>query len=422
MDLLIKSAKIVDPLSKHHGKKMDVLIENGILTSIKPQIPEQKCKTFKCPGLHLSPGWFDMHANFRDPGMEYQETLETGTESAMQGGFTGVALYPATHPPIDNKAGIDYIQSKTKKFLVDVFPFGTVSKGGSGKELSEMFDMHQAGALAFTDDKKSIQNANLLKIALQYAMGFNGLIINFPNDRTISRNGVVNEGKEGAETGLRGIPALAEELMVSRDLFLAGYCNSKIHISTISCGKSVDLIERAKKSGLAVSTEIASHQIFLDDTYIKIFDSNYKVLPPLRNADEIKALIKGIKNGVIDVICSDHSPEDEETKRKEFDDAAFGIIGLETCFAIANTVLRKIIPLEKIIEKICHNPRKILGLEIPEIIEGKKANFTLFNPDTEWIFSKNHIFSKSKNTPFEGVKLTGKALGVFNNGQWRECK
>lgn len=421
MTLLIKSAKIIDPGSPYNGKTMDILVENGKISSIKNSIPEKKGKTFKSNDTHISPGWFDMHANFRDPGLEHQENLETGAEAAAYGGFTGVALMPSTHPPLDSKAGIEHIKSKTKNFLVDIFAVGTVSKGLKGKEISEMYDMHKAGAIAFSDDKMPVQDANLLKTALLYAKGFNGLVINFPNDKNITRSGVMNEGNSSTALGLKGMPSLAEELMVARDLFLAEYCDTKIHFGTVSTSKTVELLRKAKKSGLNISAEVASHNLSLDDSYLKNFDSNYKVMPPLRGKEDINTLLKGLKDGTIDVICSDHSPEDEETKRREFDDAAFGMIGLETCFAVAYTALRKILTLQEIISKISINPRKILGLKIPLIKEGEDANFTLFNPNAEWTFTRNHIHSKSKNSPFLGTKFIGKALGVYNKGMWREC-
>lgn len=420
-NLLIKSVKIIDPGSPYQGKTMDLLIENGLISAIKKTISGKKIKSYTAPNLHASPGWFDMHANFREPGMEHQETLETGAAAAAHGGFTGVLLMPSTLPPMDSKAGIDFIRNKSKKFIVDVFPSGTISKGLKGKELSEMYDMHCAGALAFTEDKKSVQDAYLLKVALLYARGFNGLIINFPNDKNIARNGVVNEGVTSTELGLKGIPALAEELMVTRDLFIAEYCHAAIHFATLSTAKSVDMIRKAKRNGLRVTAEVASHNLLADETNLKGFDSNYKLLPPLRPKSDIKALRRGLKDGSIDVICSDHSPEDEETKRREFDDAAFGIIGLETCFAIANTALKNVLSTTEIIKKISINPRKILGLPVPKIKEGEPANITFFNPSIEWTFTQKNIFSRSKNSPFTGTKFTGKALAVYNKGQWVEC-
>lgn len=421
MTLLIRSAKIIDSGSPFDGKTMDIFIENGRISSISKKITKTGSKTFEAKNLHVSPGWFDMHSNFRDPGMEHQENLESGTEAAASGGFTGVALMPSTHPVIDSKSGIDYIKNKTRNSIVNVFPLGTISKGMQGKELSEMFDMHLAGAIAFTDDKKSVHDPYLLKIALLYAKGFKGLIINFPNDKNIARKGVMNEGVKSTELGLPGIPSLAEEIMVARDLFLAEYCDARIHFSTISASKTVELIRKAKRQGIQVSSEVAAHHLLLDDSVLNGFETGYKVLPPLKTKKEIKVLTQGLKDGTIDVICSDHSPADEETKRLEFPDAAFGAIGLETCFAAANTALRKEIPLKDIIKKISSNPRKILGLKNPLIDEGAEANITLFDPDLEWVFSQNHIRSKSKNTPFLGSKFVGKPLAVFNNGKMRLC-
>ena len=423
MNLLIKSAKIIDPNSPHNGKKVDILIEEGIIVKMKEGITEKNNTTvFEAENLHVSPGWFDMHVNFRDPGFEYKEDLASGTKAAAYGGFTGVACMPSTLPPIHTKSEVEYIKNKTTHSIVDVYPIGALSYNLDGKDLSEMYDMHLSGAVAFSDDKKSIANPGLLCRALLYSKNFNGLIISFADDKDISLDGKMNEGIVSTSIGLKGMPSLAEEIMIARDIFLAEYTESKIHFSTVSTAMSVALIRAAKAKGLNVTSEVSAHQLALNDSSLNDFDSNYKVNPPLRTIGDIEALIQGLSDGTIDVICSDHSPEDEEMKKREFDHAAFGIIGLETAFAVLSSALHKKLTLEQIIGKIAINPRKILNLDLAVLKEGENANITFFNPSLAWTFKENNIQSKSKNTPFIGMSFTGKALGIYNKKQFVECK
>ncbi len=422
MDLLIKSAKVVDPASKHNGKTVDILIRKGKIEKIGKDLKsEGKIKVYDHKGLCVSPGWFDMNVNFREPGYEQKEDLMSGIKAAAQGGFTGVACKPSTNPPLHTKAEIEFVKNKTKNQIVDVFPIGTVSKERKGKELAEMFDMHNAGAVAFSDGKQAIENPRLLSLAMLYTKGFNGLIISFPDDARISASGKMNEGETSTTLGIQGMPAVAEELQISRDIFLAEYNDTPLHISSVSTAKSVDLIRQAKKKGLKITADVTPHHLSLDDSLLTGFDSNYKVKPPLRGKADIKALVKGLNDGTIDVIASDHSPEDEENKKVEFDYAAFGIIGLETSYAIANTGLSDALTQEQLIEKTAINPRKILNLDIPSVNEGNDANLTLFNPTLKWTFTEKEIRSKSKNTPFTGKSFTGKALAIYNNGQFSEC-
>ncbi|MFH1320846.1 MAG: dihydroorotase [Bacteroidota bacterium] len=430
MNILIKSARVIDPNSSHNGKKIDILIENGKIKSIIPLNPplkretfrisqrDKKLKTFTAPNLHVSPGWFDMHVNFRDPGYEYKEDLITGCRAAAFGGFTGVACMPATNPPIHTKSEVEYVKNKTEGSIVDVHPIGALSYQMQGKDLTEMFDMHNSGAVAFSDDKIPVSNSGLLLRALLYVNGFNGLIISHSEDNIISFDGMMNEGPTSTSLGLHGIPSLAEEIIVSRNIYLAEYTNSRIHLSTISTAKSVDLIRAAKTKGIKVTAEVAAHHLALDDSVLSGFDSNYKVNPPLRGKPDIKALKKGLADGTIDAICSDHSPEDEEMKKREFDNAAFGMIGMETAYALANTNLTGTLSLIQLVHKLAIRPREILNLSVPAIKEGEKANLTLFAPSKEWTFTEEDIRSKSKNTPFIGTKFKGKALGIYNNKQF----
>ena len=335
--------------------------------------------------------------------------------SATGGSFTGVMVMPDSNPSTSTKGGIEYLINKTKGNIVDALPAGSLSHNCEGKEIAEMYDMHSAGAIAFTDNKKSVSKSSLLNRALLYSQSFNGLIINFPNDKELSNCGQINEGVVSTELGLKGIPALAEELMVSRDIFLAEYCNSKIHLSNITTRKSVQLIKEAKKKGLNITADVNSYHLLLDETELLHFDNHYKLNPPLRTKEDIKALITGLKDGTIDVICSDHTPEDIENKQCEFDHAAFGMINLQTSFSVANTAINGKLDLTEAISKITSSPRKILGLENVGIKEGEKANLTLFSPTEKWSLQKEDIVSKSKNTPLIGRELTGKVYGVVNN-------
>ncbi len=423
MKILISQITILDSSSVHHGKIKDVWIEDGIIQKISEanSIHEKADRIFEGKGKHLSIGWFDLHVNFREPGFEYKEDLLSGCKAATAGGFTGVLCMPSTSPPIQSKSELELIAAKTKKELTDVFSAGVLSVNRNGKDLAELYDMSVAGALAFTDDKESVQDGGLMLRALMYAKNFNGLIMSFCDDKKISGNGQMNESVMSAQLGLKSIPTLAEDLMINRDLFLAEYAETRIHFSTLSSAKSVHMIREAKKNGLHITCDTAAHLLMLDDSSLHDFDTNYKVKPPLRSKEDIQALKNGLADGTIDVICSDHSPEDIENKKKEFDHAAFGIIGLETAFAVANTAMQKSIPLNTLINKLTLNPRKILSLPVPMIKEGEAANLTLFDSQMEWKFEEQHIKSKSKNSPFPGMTLKGKPLAVFNKGQFAEC-
>ncbi len=418
MKLFIEAAKIIDRGSKYHNQIVDLYINNGKIEQIGKKLKAlEGVDTFTYRNLHLSPGWLDLRANFSDPGNEHKETLESGIKAAAAGGFTAVVLSPATEPVVDSKSIVEYILNKSKNSIVDLYPTGSVSKGLKGEELAELNDMHLAGAIAFTDDKSSIQNPNLLKVALLYCKSFDGLIMSFADHKDLSYKGMMHEGEKSTHLGLKGIPALAEEIIINRDLYLVEYTEGKLHFNTVSTSGSVDLIKEAKKKGLKITADVGAAHLLLDDSNLEDFDSRFKVQPPFRDKKHIQALIKGLKSGAIDAICSDHQAEDIENKKREFDYAAFGIINLQTAYAAANTALKGKLEIEEIIEKLSHQPRKILGLETIEIKEGATANLTLFDPDLEWTLEKKAILSKSFNSPFIGMKLIGKALGVINNNK-----
>ena len=426
MNILIKSAKIIDPNSKYHEKIMDVFVKDGkikkIAKSIKDtSIKEKNIKKYHAKNLHVSPGWFDLHANFGEPGYEQRETLETGSNAALKGGFTGVMVMPNTNPNIDNKSIIEYIQSATKNSIIDIIPAGNITKGGKGEEIVEMHDMNRVGCKAFTDDKKSVSKNNVMKIALLYSKDVDILIMNYPSDKEIASDGCMHEGITSTLLGIKGIPALAEELMVDRDLNLCKYTNSKIHLSYISTRNSVKKVKEAKKKKIEVTTDVALHNLFLTDESLNNFDTRYKVMPPLRTNKDVNALIKALQDGTIDVICTDHSPINDEDKKIDFDSAANGIIGLETAFGALGKYILPKIDLSTLIEKIAINPRKVLKIKEVVIREGENANLTLFDPHLEWEFKVTDIQSKSSNSPFIGEKLKGKALAIFNHGKFKEC-
>ena len=424
MNLLIKSVKIIDPNSKHHNQICDVRIKDGKFDMIKKKIKSSSKSSeieYTAPNLHLSTGWFDMHVNFGEPGYEQQETINTGCTAALKGGYTGVMVMPNNKPCIDNKGMISFILNKTKDRIIDVIPAGNITKGAKGNELVEMHDMKKAGCKAFTDDKKSINRNQVMKIAMLYSKDSNSLIMNFPNEESIANEGFIHEGVVSTKLGLKGIPSLAEEIMVDRDINLCKYTNSRLHLSYISTKDSMQKIKNAKAKGIKVTTDVTLYNLFLTDESLNNFDTRYKVMPPLRTKEDNKALIKGLKDGTIDIITTDHTPITEEYKKIEFDNAANGIIGLETAFGLLGKYILPKIELSILIQKISNNPRKILNMKKLIIKEGEKANITLFDPDLEWEFSNEDIKSKSSNTPFIGEKLKGKALAVFNNGKFQEC-
>jgi dihydroorotase len=419
MNLLIKQARILDPKSPFHNKTVDILIENGTITQIKKGITASGVKTIEEADLMVSVGWMDMQANLCDPGFEHKEDLETGLKAAAAGGFTGVCVVSGTNPPLYNKAQIEYVVNRSKNNLTDVYPIGTVSNKQEGNDLSEMYDMKLAGAVAFSDYKKPIKDAGLVLRALQYASNIVTLIITHCDDKSISHDGQMNEGETSTTLGLKGIPALAEELMLQRNIAVLEYSGGKLHIPTISTKGSVDLIKKAKANGSNITCGVAAHNLLLDDSALSDFNTNYKVNPPLRNKKDVEALRKAVENGVIDVIVSDHCPQDIECKDLEFDLADFGIINLQTAFSAALTGI-KVEGIEALVECLTTKPRQILNIEQPVINEGAKANLTVFKINEQSILKEKGIISKSKNSPFIDKALQGKVVGVINNnkGYW----
>ena len=409
MNALLKSATIIDPKSEFHNTTQDILIENGIITKVAQNIKNTNgYKEIALENLHVSQGWFDSSVSFGEPGYEERETIENGLKTAAKSGFTTVMMNANTVPVTDTGSHVSFIQSKAKNSAVTLEIYGALTKGSLGEALAELYDMQQAGALAFYDYQKAISNANLMKIALQYAANFNGLICSFPQNNTIAGKGVVNEGITSTLLGLKGIPTLAEELQISRDLYLLEYTGGRLHIPTISSAKSVELIRDAKRRKLNVTCSVATHNLFFTDAVLKEFDSNYKVLPPLRTQDDINALIEGLKDGTIDMVTSDHNPLDIEKKKLEFDHADYGTIGLESAFGALNSVMT----LKKTIETLTSG-KTVFGIEYQPIKKGAKADLTLFNPNGTRTFTEKDILSKSKNSAFLGSKLKGVVYGII---------
>ncbi|NGX84134.1 dihydroorotase [Aequorivita sp. KMM 9714] len=413
MKILLKSATIIDEASKHHLKKRDVLIENGTISKIAAKIPSsEKVKEISLKNLHISQGWFDSSVSFGEPGFEERENVENGLKTAAYSGFTSVAVNANSFPVTDSKGHIKFLKSKGEGNAVSLYPIGALTTGSKGVDLAELYDMQNEGAVAFYDYKNPVSNANLLKIALQYTQNFDGLVQSFPFDKSVAKNGVVNEEENSTKLGLKGIPALSEELQVIRDLYLLEYTGGKLHIPTISTKKSVELIRAAKKKGLNVSCSVSIFNIILTDDVLEEFDTNFKLLPPLRTNEDTKALIKGLKDGTIDAITSDHNPIDIEHKKIEFDHAYFGSIGLESCFGAINSVLG----VEDSVKKLT-GLKDEFKIASEAIEEGNTASITLFNPDDNWVFSEENILSTSKNAALLGQKLKGKAYGIYSNNQ-----
>ena len=411
MNVLIKSATIIDSSSKHHLKKRDLLIENGVITKISTTIKSsKKIKEIELPNLHVSQGWFDSSVSFGEPGYEERENIDNGLDTAARSGFTHVAVNTNTYPISDTKSNIKFLKSKSEGHLVNLYPIGALTKECKGENLAELYDMYNEGAVSFYDYKSPVENANMIKIALQYAQTFDGMIQSFPFERSIAKYGTMNEEINSTILGLKGIPALAEELQITRDLYILEYTGGKLHIPTISTKKSVNLIKDAKKKGLNVTCSVAVNNLILTDDVLETFDTNYKLLPPLRTESDIKSLIKGLKDHIIDGVTSDHNPMDIEHNKIEFDHASFGSIGLESCFGALNNVL----DTEQTVDALTRL-KNVFSIPQNTIEEGQVADISMFNPDKEWTFTEEDILSTSKNAALLGTILKGKVYGSYSN-------
>lgn len=412
MDILLKSARIVDPSSQFHDQIVDIEIKNGILTQIASSLPQSDTEEIQLENLHVSRGWMDTSVSLGEPGYEERGIISEGLQVAAKSGFTHIAMQPNTQPILDSQSFISFVKNKSFGQATTLHPIGALTKQSEGLDLADLYDMHQSGAIAFGDYKKSLKNPNILKIGLQYVQDFDGLVIAFCENKDLKGNGVVHEGLHSTRLGLKGIPALAEEIEIARNLYLLEYTGGKLHIPTVSTEKSVDLIRQAKLKNLHVSCSVAVHQLVLNDSSLEHFDTRYKVSPPLRCDKHRMALLEGVLDGTIDCITSDHNPLDIEHKKMEFDQATAGTIGLESAFGALATVL----PLAVIIDKLTAG-KDLFQIENHPVAVGMKADLSLFNPEGTSLFTKRTILSKSKNSAFLNQEIKGSVYGVYSQNQ-----
>ncbi len=452
MKMLIRAARVVDPASSFDGQTVDILIDNGLIRHIGPNFAvDEQVRVVESDDLHVSPGWLDLRVLAQDPGYEHKEDLTSVCRAAAAGGFTDIAVLPNTQPVVDAKGTLGYVRRMTEGQPVNVHVIAAITKNVDGEDFTDMLDLHHAGAVAFSDGTHPLQNPDLLLKTLQYLQPINGLLMNRPEETLLTRFGQMHEGVQSTLLGLKGMPAIAEELMVERDLRLLEYVvggggvraegkrsagrgvwaegidvengvphalppsPSALHFSTISTARSVELIRQAKAQGMPISCDVAAHQLVFDDSALAEFDTNLKVNPPFRSPQDVAALWAGLADGTIDAIVSDHLPQDAESKNLEFDQAEFGIIGLETVFAAIITYNREL-SLAQLVEKLTTRPRQILRLPPVSIAEGEPASLTLFDPARTWQYDRTQ--SKSKNSPFLGQTLTGRVIGTVHHGQF----
>lgn len=418
MKVLIKKATIIDPGSTHHLSQQDILIADGNIQNIQPDLTEEADTMIELPGLHVSPGWIDTFANFCDPGYEYKESLESGANAAAAGGFSRVMVVPNTRPVIDNKAQVEYIVQKSRTLPVQILPIGAITKNTEGKELAEMYDMQYSGAISFSDGLHPLQSAGIMVKALQYVKRFNGAIIQLPDDKSLSPHGLMNEGIVSTRLGLPGKPILAEELVVARDIRLVAYTGSKLHFTAVTSSKSLQYIREAREEGIQVSCSVAPYHLFFCDEDLMDYDTNLKVNPPLRTREEMMSLRKAVEDGLVDCIATHHAPHEYDSKIVEFEYAKNGMTGLETCYSILKTVL-PMVPESKWVELLYLNAANIFGLAQQNILVNARANLTLFQPDSTFTYNEKPIQSKSKNSPFIGKELKGRVAGIINGNNIR---
>lgn len=413
--LLLKNICIVEANSPHHNQRLDMMLNSeGIIERIGRNLHHNSSNTIDCEGYYASVGWFDFGVHVCDPGYEHREDLTSAMTAAVAGGFTAIAPYPNTMPVVDCKASVSYLLRRANDRLpIHVFPIGAISHNCLGKELAEMYDMHHSGAIAFSDGANALQNAGLLLRALEYVKAINSLVVNRPQQKDLAPDAQMNEGIVSTFLGVRGVPHLAEELMVQRDIELAKYANSRLHLADLSCAKSVALVRQAKAEGLAISASVGIMNLVFDDNAIHDFDTNFKLMPPLRTQHDRHALITGIIDGTIDFISSGHTPWDDDAKKVEFLYAEFGALGLQTLLPLYATFLGDALPLETFTQAVSIGARRVLGLPIPTIAEGELANLVIFNPAERWFFTKELLHSKSHNTPLLGSEVFGRVKGTI---------
>lgn len=421
MKILLKNGHVIDPVTRR-DEILDILIVDGMIERLGSKISaDRSVQTLDLKAKIVATGFIDMHVHLREPGFEHKETIATGCAAAAAGGFTAVCCMPNTNPTIDNEEVVRFIQKKAATVLdglVDVYPIAAVTKAREGKELSPMAELVDAGVRAFSDDGAPVESAEILRRGMEYASMFDVPIIQHAEDRSMTQGGAIHEGFVSTSLGLPGMPSVAEETIIARDIAIAEYVNAKYHVAHISTAGSVEIIRQAKKKKLKVTCEVTPHHFTLTDEAVRTFNTNTKMNPPLRTKDDLEVICEGLRDGTIDVIATDHAPHTFDEKEVEFANAPFGIVGLETALGLVVTELiqKNILIWHQLVEKFSINPRKILELPPVSIREGEKANLTIIDPNVEWVVDVSKFKSKSKNSPFHGWKLKGKAAGVINNG------
>ena len=415
MKILVRQALIKDNNSSHNNTVKDILVSDGIITDISSSIDVKADHVLDAKGKMASPGWVDIFTVGTDPGFEFKDDLKSLAESASSGGFTHVFSSPNTQPIVQSKTGVEYIVSASKSLPCQIHPIGAVTKLTEGRELTEMYDMHASGAIGFGDGTKSIQSAGLLIKALQYVSAFNGLIIQIPDDQSVAPHGQMNEGIISTQIGLPGKPALAEEIMVARDLALANYSQSRIHITGVSLASSVAMIKKAKKDGVQVTCSTTVHHLLFTEDDLVGYNTNLKVNPPLRTEKDRKALIQGVKDGTIDCITTHHTAQNKDAKICEFEYAGYGTLGLEAAFGLLGTTG---LTIDEILQSICFQPRSIF--QLPATIEkNHSADLTIFDTESKGVYSADHIKSKSANAAFIGQSFKGTAIATILHSNYQ---
>lgn len=418
--LLIQKGRLIDPAAKR-DETVDILITDGVITAVGSGLTAPPgAAVVPMEGRIVAPGFIDIHVHLREPGFEHKETIETGTRSAAYGGFTAVCCMPNTNPAIDDESLVTFVMSQAKRVnggIVDVYPIASVSKGREGKTLSPIAELVSAGAVGLSDDGAPVFDAKVMRRALEYASMYGVPVMQHCEIPELAKGGVMHEGLVSTELGLPGIPGIAEEVMIARDLLLAEYTGSRYHVCHMSTARSVELVRDAKRKGIRVTCEVTPHHFTLTDEAVRTFDTNTKMNPPLRTAEDVEAIVAGLRDGTIDVIATDHAPHSLDEKEVDYLQAPFGIVGLETAIGLTVTELveKGRMTLMQMVEKFSTNPRRIIGRPV-EVRPGAPACLTFFDPAAEWTVETNAFRSKSKNSPFEGRTLRGRAVGIYNNG------
>jgi dihydroorotase len=420
LNILLRNGRLIDPLTRR-DEVVDLLIRNGRIEKIGPHLNGgDGVEVKELKGILVLPGFIDMHVHLREPGYEHKETIETGTLAAATGGFTGVCCMPNTNPAIDDASVVRLIKERASSAnggIVDVYPVAAITLGRQGKQLTPMIELAEAGAVGFSDDGDPVRDSEVMRRALEYSAMSGKPLIQHAEESALTKGGVMNEGAVSTSLGMPPMPPVAEEIMVSRDLHLLSYTGGQYHVAHVSTAASIARIASGKKAGLRVTCEVSPHHFTLTDEAVRSFSTNTKMNPPLRSREDVEAMKEGLRDGTIDAIATDHAPHSYDEKEVEFLHAPFGIVGLETAVGLAFTMLLapKILDLMSLVDKFSTNPRKILHLPALRVAEGEPANLTLIDPDAEWTVSVRDFKSKSKNSPFDGWKLRGKAVGIINN-------